>query len=56
MTGSYDDFKETVFENYNKFSRHEAYNLLNLETCCLSRRKHNPGSMKTKAILFINLC
>ena len=39
----YDEFKKTVFENYNKFSKHEAYNLLSdLETCCLNRRKYNP--------------
>jgi len=40
---SYYEFKTSVFENYDKLSRHEAYNLLNnLETCCLIRRKYNP--------------
>ena len=38
----YDDFKKTVFEYYDNFSKHEAYNLLtDLETCCLNRRKYD---------------
>lgn len=39
----YDDFKKTVFEQYNKLGKQEGYNLLtDLETCCLNRRKFNP--------------
>jgi hypothetical protein len=53
---SYDDFKETVFDNYDRFSKHEAYNLLtNLETSCLNRRKNNPQKYEAETYFVYEL-